>query len=127
MSAVTEPLLDLTEPTIAAENRSVSVCAVDLLVPGRGVAALIDGQQVAVFLTEHHGLFAVGNHDPISDTNVLSRGITGSINGEPVVASPIYKQRFSLRTGICLDDPAYAVPVYRIETIDGMVHVHVVS
>ena len=44
-------------------------------------------------------MYAIGNYDPASDANVLARGIVGDIGGEIVVASPIYKQHFSLRHG----------------------------
>ena len=36
-----------------------------------------------------------------------SRGIVGDLQGEPVVASPIYKHHFSLITGRCLEDPEH--------------------
>jgi nitrite reductase/ring-hydroxylating ferredoxin subunit len=32
------------------------------------------------------------------------RGIIGDLQGERVIASPIYKQHFSLATGRCLED-----------------------
>ena len=47
----------------------------------------------------------MGNLDPFSRANVLSRGIVGDLKGELVVASPVYKQHFSLRTGQCVEDP----------------------
>ncbi|MDH4573957.1 nitrite reductase (NAD(P)H) small subunit family protein [Salinicola acroporae] len=50
-------------------------------------------------------LYAVDNHDPFSGANVIGRGIVGDLNGELVVASPIYKQHFRLRDGLCLEDP----------------------
>lgn len=34
----------------------------------------------------------------------MSRGIIGDLQGERVIASPIYKQHFSLATGRCLED-----------------------
>ncbi|MGW2199510.1 nitrite reductase (NAD(P)H) small subunit, partial [Streptosporangium sp. NPDC001682] len=46
--------------------------------------------------------------------HVLSRGIMGTRAGEPVVVSPMHKQAFSLATGVCLDDPATAVPTYPV-------------
>ena len=68
-------------------------------------------------------VFAIGNHDPASGANVLSRGIVGDIGGEIVVASPIYKQHFSLITGRCLEEPRFAVPAYMAEVRDGQVWV----
>ena len=43
------------------------------------------------------------NLDPYSGASVLSRGIVGSRQDAPTVASPMYKQVFDLRTGACLD------------------------
>lgn len=81
------------------------VCEWDGLVPGRGVAVLVGDEQVAVFRDRAGEVYAVGNRDPFSGAHVLSRGILGSRDGVPVVASPMYKQAFCLRTGACLDEP----------------------
>ncbi len=90
----------------------MKVCRLDEIVPNTGVAALVGGEQVAVFRI-HQEICATGTPDPFSGANVLSRGIVGDVNGELVVASPIYKQHFSLLTGRCLEDPSVSVPVYR--------------
>ena len=87
-------------------RRWVPVCTVDRLVPDRGVAALVDGRQVAVFLLATGEVFAVDNVDPFSGAAVMSRGLVGDAAGTPTVASPVYKQRFDLRSGRCLDDDA---------------------
>ncbi|MBZ2187784.1 nitrite reductase small subunit NirD [Alcanivorax sp. JB21] len=96
------------------------VCAVSDVIPGTGVAARINGAQVALFHTED-GFFALGNHDPFSDANVLARGILGDIGGKLVVASPVYKQHFCLHTGICLEDMAVNVPTWPVTVRDGRV------
>jgi len=82
-----------------------TVCKLDDLNVGAGVCALINGQQVAIFYLpkETPPLFAIDNYDPIGGANVLSRGIVGDIKGELVVASPLYKDHFNLRTGRCLE------------------------
>ena len=49
----------------------------------------------------------------------IARGIVGDLGGEIVVASPMYKQHFSLITGRCLEDPALSVPVYLARVKDG--------
>ena len=71
----------------------------DDIVPNTGVCALANGRQVAMFRLDDDSLYAIGNHDPFSRANVLSRGIVGDLKGEVVVASPVYKQHFSLATG----------------------------
>jgi nitrite reductase (NADH) small subunit len=98
----------------AAVHQWVAVCRYDELVPERGVAALVDGEQVAVFRTFDGMLHALGNRDPFSGAFVLSRGIVGSSGGAATVASPLFKQVFALRTGRCLTDPQVAVPVHGV-------------
>jgi nitrite reductase (NADH) small subunit len=56
---------------------------------------------------------------------VLSRGIVGDRGGVPMVASPVYKQAFSLLDGRCLDDPAVSVPVHPVRVLDGWLQVGV--
>ena len=90
----------------------VKVCRLGDIVPNTGVCALVGGRQVAVFRLDDDSVYALSNHDPFSRANVLSRGIVGDLRGELVVASPVYKQHFSLTTGQCLEDPAVSVPVY---------------
>lgn len=99
------------------------ICALDDLVENSGVCVLVGDAQVALFWLKPEGgsgageLFAIGNFDPIGGANVLSRGILGSIGDKLVVASPLYKQHFCLRTGLCLQDPSLAVPVYPVMLI----------
>jgi nitrite reductase (NADH) large subunit len=90
----------------------MKACRLDEIVPDTGVAVLLGAEQVAVFRVGQE-IYAVGNRDPFSGANVLSRGIVGDLDGEPVVASPVYKQHFSLRTGRCIEDASVTVPVYR--------------
>lgn len=97
------------------------LCNVSDLVKNSGVCALqeIDGQeqQIALFYlpdTEQQ-IYAIGNWDPCGEANVLSRGVVGNIGDELVVASPLYKQHFSLTSGKCLEEdisiPTYAVSI----------------
>lgn len=104
----------------------LSVCAVDDLTPNRGAAALVSGTQLAVFLVEPGAeVLAVGNVDPISGAAVLSRGLIGSAGDVLTVASPVYKQRFDLRSGRCLDDESAAITTYATRVVDGRVEVEV--
>jgi nitrite reductase (NADH) small subunit len=100
-----------------------SICRYDRLQPERGVAALVDGVQIAIFRTYHGALHAIGNRDPIAGALVMSRGIVGTRGDTPTVASPLHKQAYDLRTGECLDVPGVAVPVYPVRTRDGLVQV----
>ena len=101
-------------------RHEVAVCRLDDIVPNTGVCALVGGEQVAVFRVDD-GVYALGNFDPFSRANVLSRGIVGDIKGELVVASPVYKQHFSLATGTCVEDATVRVPLYRARVEEGFV------
>ena len=103
------------------EDTWVDVCALDQLLVGRGVAALVGGEQVALFRVGPGDVLALSNHDPFSGAFVLSRGLVGSVGEEITVASPVYKQRFALHTGQCVDDPTVAVPTYPVRVSDGRV------
>ena len=107
----------------APDGTWTPVCRFVSLPVERGVTALVHGTAVAVFRTYDDQVFALGNHDPFSRASVLSRGIVGTRGDIPFVASPMHKQAFDLRTGVCLDDPAYSVPTYPVQVVDGMVHV----
>src|SRR6266851_7098966 len=98
------------------------ICTVEDIFPETGVCALIDGQQIAIFRLGEQ-IFAIDNFDPISGANVLSRGIPGDLQGEIVIASPIYKHHFSLITGKCLEDPDKSVRCYQVQVSDGRVWV----
>ncbi len=99
----------------------VTVCAADRLIPGVGVAALVNGHQVAIFRLRDGSLHAVGNFDPFSAANVISRGLVGNLQGHLVVASPVYKQHFDLTTGICLEDASVSIPVYAVQESAGSI------
>lgn len=102
----------------------LQVCRYDELLPERGAAALLDdGCQAAVFRTYDGNVYAISNHDPFSGAAVMSRGIVGTRGDAPTVASPMHKQVFDLRTGICLDQPAVRVPVFSVRVRDGVVEV----
>lgn len=100
------------------------VCAIDELIDNIGVCALVGDEQVAIFkLTGSDTLYAISNHDPFSEANVLSRGVVGDLKGQPVVASPIYKQHFILETGHCVEDMSVKLKTYPVRVVDGMVRV----
>ena len=102
------------------------VCDVAALTPNRGAAALVGDRQVAVFLLEPGAeLVALDNVDPFSGAAVLSRGIVGSVEETVTVASPVYKQRFDVRSGRCIDDVEVTVATYPVRVVDGRVEVDV--
>ena len=101
-----------------------AVCALEDIVPNTGVCALVGGEQVAIVrVGSGEELYALANFDPFSKAFVLARGIVGDRAGVAKIASPIYKQSFELRTGVCLDDPSVSVPVWPVRVRDGRVEV----
>lgn len=112
--------LEREQPPV--ESDWVTVCPVEDVVPDRGFAALVGDEQVAVFVLSNDDVFAIDNRDPYSDANVLARGLVGSAGDRVVVASPIFKERFDLATGGCLDGE---VPVrsWPARVVDGWVQV----
>jgi nitrite reductase (NADH) small subunit len=102
------------------------VCHVEDIVSGTGVSARIDGHRIALFRVgaEFYGL---GDHDPFSGANVLSRGIVGDRRGALKVASPIFKQSFYLVSGECVEDAAVRVPVYPARVRGTAVEVNVTA
>ncbi|MFV5490103.1 nitrite reductase small subunit NirD [Acinetobacter sp. ASP199] len=100
----------------------VEVCALDDIIPNTGVAALLEDQQIALFRVGHEKrVYALSNQDPFSKAFVMSRGILGDLQGERVVASPIYKQHFSLATGRCLEDKDQKLLVFPSKIESGKV------
>ena len=118
----------MTTPTgsvfVAEATRWVDVCAFDDLPVDRGVCALVDSQQVALFrISPADDLYALSNLDPFSQASVLSRGIVGSRGDVVKVASPVFKQSFSLQTGECLDDASVRVPTFAVRVVGGRVEI----
>ena len=101
------------EGSVAIPSWTV-VCELDDIVPNTGVCALVHDEQVAVFRIGNRELYAIDNFDPYANASVLSRGLVGSLAGRIVVASPIYKQHFDLRTGECLEAPEHSVRAWQV-------------
>jgi len=103
---------------MTTEKQWQTICHKDDLVKHSGICALLaDKEQIAIFQLDENTAYTVSNWDPIGEANVLSRGIIGDCKGEIFVASPLYKQRFVLNNGKCLDDDTVSINAYetRIE------------
>jgi nitrite reductase (NADH) small subunit len=122
----TSPPVVSDRPSEASASAFTEICPLGRIDRESGVAALVEGEVVAVFRTYDDQVFALSNYDPFGRAGVLARGIVGTrlVAGEdevPFVASPLHKQAFDLRTGQCLDDPAVGVPTYDVTVVDGRV------
>ncbi|MDO9002968.1 MAG: nitrite reductase small subunit NirD [Aquabacterium sp.] len=102
-----------------------AVCAADDILPNTGVCALVDGRHVAVFRVGIDQFFAIDNVDPKANASVLSRGLVGSLGDRTVVASPLYKHHFDLKTGECLELPELSVRAHEVRIDSGRVLVSI--
>lgn len=98
-----------------------AICAADDILPNTGVCALVDDRHVAVFRVGQDEYFAIDNVDPKNGASVLSRGLVGNLGDKVVVASPLYKHHFDLRTGECLELPECSVRAHKVRIEDGRV------
>jgi nitrite reductase (NADH) small subunit len=106
-------------PETPAAAPWTTICRLRDILPNTGVCALVEGVQIAVFrYGDGEQLHALGNFDPIGKAFVLSRGMVGNAGEVPFVASPLYKQRYDLRSGACLDDAGARVPAFPVR-LDG--------
>lgn len=104
------------------------VCNVDALQEDSGVCALVAGKQVAIFYMRGvQAVFALNNYDPLDKANVISRGLIGDLNGQPMVASPLSKQHFNLQTGVCFEDESVNIEVYPVRIAKGIVEIKVAA
>jgi len=109
------------------ENDWITLCHKNELVAKSGVCALIEKNQqehqVALFQVNEGEVYAIANWDPVGQANVLYRGLMGEDQGEVYVASPLLKQRFSLKNGRCLDDETLTIPSFRTRIMDDQVQI----
>lgn len=100
----------------------VNICKIDAILPATGVCALLGDQQVAIFRPyADDQVFAISNIDPFFASSVLSRGLIAEHQGDLWVASPLKKQRFRLRDGLCMEDENHSVAHFEARVKDGQV------
>jgi nitrite reductase (NADH) small subunit len=108
----------------------ITVCSDKDLVTNSGVCALLNEQQIALFKIKsanNEQIFAVSNWDPIGKANVLYRGLLGSVQDKKVIVSPLYKQRYCLESGQCLDDDTVKLIVYPVRIEQNQVQLQLVN
>jgi nitrite reductase (NADH) small subunit len=118
MTSIATPITDTS-----ADASWTAVCAVDDILPDTGVCARVDGCHVAVFRVGTGDVYAIDNVDPRMQASVLSRGLVGNLGERVVVASPLLKQHFDLRTGECLESPEHSVRAHAVRVDGGRVYV----
>ncbi|MGY8527322.1 nitrite reductase small subunit NirD [Paracidovorax citrulli] len=118
----------MTDTVTSRPDQWISICALRDIVPDTGVCARIEqergAEQIAVFrVGAGEQVYAISNYDPNAGAAVLSRGLIGNLGERLVVASPIYKHHFDLRTGECIEAPEHSVPAWPARVVDGKVWV----
>ncbi|NIF29582.1 nitrite reductase small subunit NirD [Pantoea sp. Tr-811] len=106
--------MNLSNAVVNPQANWQAVCRTDDLVADSGVVVWLDGAQVALFYLPGQGVYALDNRDPRSGANIIGRGLLGSLQGELVVAAPLYKQHFSLHSGQCLEDAGQQLRVWPV-------------
>ena len=99
-----------------------AVCDLDAIPAQAGIGARLGERQIALFRFGDR-VYALDNREPGSAANVLSRGLLGDVGGEPVVISPLYKQRIRLRDGWPCDGSEQAVRAWPVKVENGKVWV----
>lgn len=113
---------------VVSTTEWTDICSLYEITGDTGVCALYNDEQVAIFrLRQSEDLYAISNFDPFSKTNILSRGLLGSVDEKLFVASPLYKQKFNLATGECLDDDSVTLKTYQVRVDDGLVQIRQAS
>lgn len=101
-----------------------TVCPLNDILPATGVCALLGQQQVAIFRpSADEQVYAISNIDPFFEASVLSRGLIAEHQGDLWVASPLKKQRFRLRDGLCMEDETRSVAHFEARVQDGQVQI----
>lgn len=99
-----------------------NICPIDKILPATGVCALLNDRQVAIFRPgQSDEVYAISNIDPFFEASVLSRGLIVEHQNELWVASPLKKQRFRLRDGLCMEDENHSIAHYEARVKDGQV------
>ncbi|SDS73627.1 nitrite reductase (NADH) small subunit [Halopseudomonas xinjiangensis] len=115
---------------VQAPSEWKALCKRADLVANSGVVAWLEGRQVALFYLpateDGEQVFAIENRDPKSGANVIGRGLVGQVQGDLVVASPLYKQHFRLEDGSCVEYPEQSLQVWPARITGDVVEVGLV-
>lgn len=109
--------------TPADENkRWQEICGIDDIPEQAGIGATLGRKHIALFRFGKT-VYALDDLEPGSTARVLSRGILGDAGGEPVVISPLYKQRIRLRDGRQAENGEPVVRAWPVKIENGKVWV----
>ena len=93
-----------------------------------GVCVKYKHKQIALFnFTRRGEWYASQNMCPHRMQMALSRGMIGSLEGEPKVACPFHKKNFSLVDGHCMSDDDLKITTYPVKIEDELVYIGVLD
>jgi nitrite reductase (NADH) small subunit len=98
-----------------------AICPLAELEQEWGESAIVEDQQVALFRLWDDRVMVTSNLDPRTGSAVMARGIVGTRNGVPTIASPLHKEAYSLLTGECYTNADLRLDVFTARVADGMV------
>lgn len=98
-----------------------AICAFADLEQEWGESAVIEDRQLALFRLWDERVMITSNLDPRTGSAVMARGIVGTRQGVPTIASPLHKEIYSLLTGECFSNDALRLEVFTARVADGLV------
>ena len=114
--------------TITKEITWFLACKIEDMPVNGGVCVKFKNEQIALFyFAKRDAWYATQNLCPHRQQMVLSRGLTGSQNGEPKVACPFHKRTFSLIDGRCTNADECSLKTYPVRVEDGLVFIGIES
>ncbi|RFM36703.1 nitrite reductase small subunit NirD [Chitinophaga silvisoli] len=113
------------EVTTDTQKEWVLACHTTDVPPNGGVCVKLGDEQVALFyFARRNEWYATQNLCPHRQQMALSRGMTGTQEGEPKVACPFHKKTFSLKDGRCLtDEHECSITTYPVKVIENKVYI----
>ena len=112
--------------TIAENITWFPACKTEDVPENGGVCVKYKHKQIALFnFTRRGEWYASQNMCPHRMQMALSRGMIGSLEGEPKVACPFHKKNFSLVDGHCMSGDDLKITTYPVKIEDDMVYIGV--
>jgi nitrite reductase (NADH) small subunit len=112
--------------TVTGSITWFAACKTEEVPENGGVCVKYDEKQIALFnFTRRGEWYAAQNMCPHRMQMALSRGMIGSLDGEPKVACPFHKKNFSLVDGRCMSGDDFSIKTYPVQIGEGIVYIGV--
>lgn len=114
---------DVSRTASCGARKWFPVCTLGDLEDSWGEAALVNGQQLALFRVGKNEVFAVSHADPLTQSHVMARGVVGSRGRTCTITSPLHKEVYSLATGECFGRPELSLETFPVRVVGGRIEV----